>query len=116
MIRKIVDSQKLNEDILKILEKDFMKTDDPTANEFNIKRIVSNTWESIKYIASIVFFPILSLIIASVISNEVVMYPAPMRLAFFLITFIICILIKPVLFIIIFSLVRLNLLLSLNSN
>jgi len=102
LVNDNIIQDKTSEDILKILEKDFMKTDDPTANEFNIKRIVSNTWESIKYIASIVFFPILSLIIASVISNEVVMYPAPMRLAFFLITFIICILIKPVLFIIIF--------------
>ena len=37
LVNDNIIQDKTSEDILKILEKDFMKTDDPTANEFNIK-------------------------------------------------------------------------------
>ena len=103
-VNKIVDDNILQdktvEEIFKILEKDFEKTDDPTAKQFSPKRIASNTWDTIKNILSYTLFPILSLFIACLIANESIMYPYQMRIGFFLFTFFLCITIKPIIFII----------------
>jgi flagellar biosynthesis GTPase FlhF len=44
------------------------------------------------------FYPVLTLLMASLISNEMIVYPSPIRLGFFLFTLFVCMMIKPVIF------------------
>ena len=44
------------------------------------------------------FYPVLTLLMASLIANEMIVYPAPIRLGFFLFTLFVCMVIKPVIY------------------
>lgn len=55
-----------------------------------VVRVIQQIFYYIQYIIEVSFFPFLSLIMASLIANEMIVYPAPIRFAFFLFTFLMC--------------------------
>lgn len=61
-----------------------------------VVRIAKKTFGYIKRILEVAFFPFLSILFASFIANEMIIYPAPVRLCFFVFTLIICLLSRTV--------------------
>lgn len=53
-------------------------------------RIFQKIIRWIKYIVQIAFFPVIAALLASFVANEMIIYPAPIRLGFFLFTFLLC--------------------------
>lgn len=49
-----------------------------------------------KLVIKIAFFPFLSALLASLIANEMIIYPSPIRLIFFIFTLSVCLLAKPI--------------------
>jgi hypothetical protein len=60
-------------------------------------RVFQKMFYYTKRIISIAFFPFLAILFASLIANEMIIYPAPIRLVFFIFTVIICILSRVIL-------------------
>lgn len=65
------------------------------------KKIVKNIWRNIKRIVQVAFIPFIGLVMASLISNEMIVYPPAIRLIFFIFTFILCIVSNMVLFVLV---------------
>ena len=55
-----------------------------------VVRIAKKTFGYIKQILEVAFFPFLSILFASFIANEMIIYPAPIRLCFFVFTLVLC--------------------------
>lgn len=60
-------------------------------DKFSMKRIFNQIWEYIKYIYDIAMYPLLVIILAMLVSNEMIMYAAPIRAIFFIFVIILCI-------------------------
>lgn len=71
-------------------------TDEDNSDEISFSRIAKKIWNYIKLIFEKGFFPFIAIILAMYVSNEMIVYPAPIRLVFFLFVFIICVLFKHV--------------------
>jgi len=71
-------------------------TDDDNSDEISFSRIAKKIWNYIKLIFEKGFFPFIAIILAMYVANEMIVYPAPIRLIFFLFVFIICVLFKHV--------------------
>ena len=63
-------------------------TDDP--NTFDINRMIIKTGNMIIRMIKKGFYPFIALILSMYVTNEMIMYSAPIRLIFFIVTFLIC--------------------------
>jgi hypothetical protein len=79
------------------LDDEIEKSESENPNQFNYKNIPKQVWRNIKRYGPIVFFPLVALILASIVANDCIIYPPQVRLAFFLITLIVCLLSKGIL-------------------
>jgi hypothetical protein len=79
----------IEDEIYKVENRDNSKTD--------VKYILKQVWRNLKRIIRATFFPFLALLFASFVANEMIIYPAPIRLAFFLFTAVICFLSRTIL-------------------
>ena len=61
-----------------------------------VVRVLQKMLYYTKLAIKIAFFPFLSALLASLIANEMIIYPSPIRLIFFIFTLSVCLLIKPV--------------------
>jgi hypothetical protein len=59
-------------------------------NVFSGKRLASKVWTQTINIFKLIFFPFLALMLAMIITNELIVYSAPIRIIFFIFTFLIC--------------------------
>lgn len=59
-------------------------------DKFSISRIFNQIWEYIVKIYDVVSYPLLVIILAMLVSNEMIMYSAPIRAIFFIFIIIIC--------------------------
>jgi hypothetical protein len=64
------------------------QTGDP--NKFSTLRLIINTGSKVKNILLQAFFPFLSLMLAMIVANEMIVYSPPIRLIFFIFVFHIC--------------------------
>jgi hypothetical protein len=54
----------------------------------SFKRIVTQFWEYLQYFGRILFFPLLSLYVASLVANDLIVYPVAIRVIFFIFVFV----------------------------
>lgn len=59
-------------------------------NKFSGKRLITKVGNQTLDIFKKIFFPFLSLMLAMIVTNEMIVYSAPIRLIFFIFTFLIC--------------------------
>lgn len=71
-------------------------TDDGNPDEISFSRIVKKIWNYIKLIFEKGFFPFIAIILAMYVANEMIVYPAPIRVVFFIFVFVLCFLFKHV--------------------
>jgi hypothetical protein len=69
--------------------------DDDPNEEASVGRILKKTWKYLKLIAEHAFYPVLALIVASYIANEMIVFPPPMRFAMFVFVFILSLVFHP---------------------
>jgi hypothetical protein len=74
-----------------------LETDTPDDTSSPVVRALKKAVEYVKRGVEIAFFPFLALLFASFVANEMIIYPAPIRLAFFLFTAIVCFLSRTIL-------------------
>jgi hypothetical protein len=60
--------------------------DDSDPSKISFSRIVKKIWRYIQLIVEKGFFPFMACIMAMYVSNEMIMYPAPIRVIFFIVT------------------------------
>jgi hypothetical protein len=73
--------------------------ENPAAQELPeqpVLRVLYQVWGWIKYIVGIAFWPTIATLLASLIANEMIVYPAPIRLGFFLFTLFLCLTMRPI--------------------
>ncbi len=63
-------------------------------NTLSISRIFKKIWIIIKLIFEFCFYPFIGLMVAMLVANEMIVYPVPIRIGFFIFTFIICMMVK----------------------
>lgn len=73
------------------------KEGDP--NKFDIKRIFGKFFGFTKQTLTYLYVPIFATILSSLVANEMIVYSPPVRILFFLFTFVICLLFQSYLFI-----------------
>lgn len=73
------------------------KEGDP--NKFDIKRVFSKFFGFTKQTLTNLYVPIFATILSSLVANEMIVYSPPVRILFFLFTFVICLLFQSYLFI-----------------
>ena len=61
-----------------------------TVDKLDFSRILNNVYDKGSQLISILFYPILSLYLASLVANELIVYPAPIRLIFFILVLVLC--------------------------
>ena len=59
-------------------------------NKFNAKRLATKVGNQTLDILQKIFFPFLALMLSMIITNEMIVYSAPIRIIFFIFTFLIC--------------------------
>lgn len=59
-------------------------------NKFSALRLAKTTGSQVKNILLQIFFPFLSLMLAMIVANEMIVYSPPIRLIFFIFTFLVC--------------------------
>jgi hypothetical protein len=75
--------------------------------KFSAKRLISKIGNQTLEILKSIFFPFLSLMLAMIVTNEMIIYSAPIRLIFFIFTFLICYFLKfPAIILLIFYLLK----------
>lgn len=62
----------------------------PNAEDSDTMKTIKMIWEYVVKILKSVFIPILCLILSSYVANEMIMYPVPIRVIFFVFTLILC--------------------------
>ena len=67
-----------------------LPTTTTTVDQIDISRILENIYDKGSQLVSILFYPILSLYLASLVANELIVYPAPIRLIFFILVLVLC--------------------------
>jgi ABC-type bacteriocin/lantibiotic exporter with double-glycine peptidase domain len=93
-------AQKKAEDEKKKKEQQQATTDNTTQktngdpNTFSAVRLAKTTGSQVINILQQIFFPFLSLMLAMIVTNEMIVYSAPIRLIFFIFTFLVCYLTK----------------------
>jgi hypothetical protein len=73
-----------------IVEAVTLPTKTTTVDQIDISRILENVYDKGSQLVSILFYPILSLYLASLVANELIVYPAPIRLIFFILVLVLC--------------------------
>jgi len=73
-----------------IVEAVTLPTTTTTVDQIDISRILENVYDKGSQLVSILFYPILSLYLASLVANELIVYPAPIRLIFFILVLVLC--------------------------
>lgn len=68
---------------------------DGDSNKFSIKRVVKKVGNQTLNIIQKTIVPFISLMLAMIIANELIVYSAPIRILFFIFTFLICFFIPP---------------------
>jgi len=68
---------------------------DGDSNTFSASRFVKKIWKQGTKGASSLFVPVLALILSMYVTNEMIVYSVPIRLIFFIVTFLICYLFTP---------------------
>lgn len=89
--QKVEDEQKKKEQQV-TTENTKQGNTDP--NRFNAVRFVKTTGSQVKNILLQIFFPFLSLMLAMIVANEMIVYSIPIRILFFIFTFLVCYLTK----------------------
>ena len=64
-------------------------------NQFNFKRFLNKIISQATKISIIIFFPFIALMLAMIVANEMIVYSVPVRIIFFIFTFLVCFLIPP---------------------
>jgi len=64
-------------------------------NTFSITRILTNLWDNVVTAVTVGFLPMVAIILAVLIANEMIVYTPVIRAVFFVFTFIICYLFTP---------------------
>lgn len=64
----------------------------------SVSRILKKTWKYLVLIVQNAFFPVLALILASFVANEMIVFPPPMRFAIFVFVLVLSIVVHPVAF------------------
>jgi hypothetical protein len=80
--------QKAKEEQVTTTEKTPEDIGDP--NKFSAVRMAKTTGSHAMTIFSYIFFPFVSLILAMIVANEMIVYSVPIRIIFFIFTFLIC--------------------------
>ena len=73
-----------------VVEAVTLPTKTTTVDQIDISRILQNVYDKGSQLVSILFYPILSLYLASLVANELIVYPAPIRLIFFILVLVLC--------------------------
>ena len=73
-----------------VVEAVTLPTKTTTVDQIDISRILENVYDKGSQLVSILFYPILSLYLASLVANELIVYPAPIRLIFFILVLVLC--------------------------
>jgi hypothetical protein len=88
---KIASETESTDELLWAIEDEIEKVENAgEKKQLSIKNVTKKLVRTLKRIVRVVLFPSIALVIASLIANEMIIYPAPIRLVFFLFTFIIC--------------------------
>jgi len=64
-------------------------------NQFNAKRFFKNILDQTINILKMVFFPFVALMLAMIVANEMIVYTVPIRIIFFIFTFLVCFFMPP---------------------
>ena len=64
-------------------------------NQFNLKRFLNKILDETTKFFKIVFFQFVALMLSMIIANEMIVYSVPVRIIFFIFTFIVCFLTPP---------------------
>ena len=65
-----------------------------TSDGFSIKRLFGKIGNQLQNIVSILFFPLIALVLSMLVANEMIVYNPPIRILFFLFTFLLCIFLR----------------------
>jgi hypothetical protein len=66
------------------------KTEQGDPNKFSSTRLISKIGSQVVSIIKSTFFPFLALMLAMIVSNEMIVFAVPIRIIFFIFTFILC--------------------------
>lgn len=64
-------------------------------NQFNAKRFFNKILDQTTNFLKMAFFPFVALMLAMIVSNEMIVYAVPIRIIFFIFTFLVCFFIPP---------------------
>ena len=64
-------------------------------NQFNAKRFLNKIINETTRIIRIIFFPFVALMLAMIVANEMIIYTVPVRIIFFIFTFLVCCFMTP---------------------
>ena len=64
-------------------------------NQFNSKRFLNKIISHTTKIIRIIFFPFVALMLAMIVANEMIVYTVPVRIIFFIFTFLVCCFMTP---------------------
>lgn len=88
------EKKKIEEEKKEQLNSDKKATDNtppPDPNKFNLKRFATNSGNQALNIVKKVFFPFIALMLAMIVTNELIIYAPPIRIIFFIFTIFMCI-------------------------
>lgn len=71
------------------------KADTTQPNEFSIMRLFKKIVKQVLDIFTVGFIPFIALMLTMIVTNELIVYSAPIRIIFFIFTFLVCIFIPP---------------------
>jgi hypothetical protein len=97
LINKSLDEGATANQLIRVLEDQLdILEDDSDPNTISPSRIAKKIWRYIVLIVEHLFFPLVSIIVSMYIANEMIVYPAPIRAIFFVVTMVACLLFQPV--------------------
>lgn len=97
LLNKAVDENASSDKILSILQDELDQlTDTSDPNTISPKRIVKKFWRYLTLFIEKAFYPFLAIVLSMYVANEMIVYPAPIRTVFFVLTLIVCLLYSPV--------------------
>ncbi|MEI8286113.1 MAG: hypothetical protein WCG15_02310 [Actinomycetes bacterium] len=70
-------------------------TNKSNPNQFNAKRFFNKIINETTRIIKIIFFPFVALMLAMIVANEMIIYTVPIRIIFFIFTFLVCCFMTP---------------------
>ena len=72
-----------------------VNTSKSNPNQFNAKRFLNKIISQTTKIIRIIFFPFAALMLAMIVANEMIVYTVPVRIIFFIFTFLVCCFMTP---------------------